>query len=412
MNCSKFIGSTLIVIGTTIGAGMLAMPLISAPVGSFFATGALIAIWGLMSITGLLILEVNLALDANACSFSSMAEKTLGRAGKVVAWLSCLLLLYALTSAYVSGASSLLKEIFRFYFGIKIHNVITAILFVLVLGGAVFWSTKATDFLNRGLIGIKGVLLLVTLVLLMPYLDFSSMLTRGIIGNNQYLFGIFPIFITAFGYHTVIPSIRIYLGDQPKQLRNIILLGTTVSMVIYLIWLWDILNIVPLTGANSFEQIFKQKSLVDGLIAAITAVVNNKWVIYGLTGFSNIAMTTSFLGVTLGLFDFIADGFKRPDTRFGRLQTAGLTFVPPLIFAVYFHQGFILALSYAGIFVTILEIILPALMAYKLRYAKTTMQQTYRVFGGKRLLFVIATIGVSLVILQILISLHLLPEVI
>ena len=408
---NKFIGSILIVIGTIIGGGMLALPMVGAPVGSFFAIGVLTAMWVLMTITGLLVLEVNLSLDAHACSFSSMAEKTFGRLGKVVAWLSCLLLLYALTAAYISGASSLLKELFRFCFGVYIPNFISAALFVIILGGAVFWSTKATDFLNRGLISLKGILLFVTVGLLMPYVDVESTVTSGFTGANKYLFAVFPIFICAFGYSTVIPSIRIYFGDKPKELRNIIIFGTTTALVIYIIWLWTILNIVPLTGANSFEQIFSQKSSVGGLMGAINAIVGNKWVSYGLNGFSNIAMTTSFLGVTLGLFDFIADGFKRSDTRFGRLQTAAITFVPPIIFAVYFPQGFILALSYAAIFVTILEIILPALMVYKLRYAKNAVVQSYRVFGGKWLLFAVAIIGVALIVIQILINLHLLPTV-
>jgi len=390
MNCSKFIGSVLIVIGTTIGAGILGLPLVGAPVGCLFATGVLIVIWALMTITGLLVLEVNLALEASACSFSSMAEKMLGRLGKIIAWLSCLLLLYSLTAAYISGASSLLRDFFHFYFSIEVPSFINAVLFVLVLGGAVFWGTRTADFLNRGLISIKGVLLFITVGLLMPYMDLAPTIVSGFTTGNRYLFAVFPIFICAFGYHTVIPSIRIYFGAKPKELRSIIVLGTTISLIIYIIWLWTILNIVPLTGENSFEQIFNQKSSVGGLMVAVTTIVDNKWVTHGLRGFSNIAMTTSFLGVTLGLFDFIADGFKRSDTCFGRLQTAGLTFIPPLIFAVCFPQGFILALSYAAIFVTMLEVILPALMVYKLRYANDVGKQLlYRVFGGKWLLFVV-----------------------
>jgi aromatic amino acid transport protein len=340
-----------------------------------------------------------------------MAEKTLGYPGKIVAWLSCLLLLYALTAAYISGAASLLHELFYYYFGIEVPGFVNALLFVLVLGGAVFWSTKATDFLNRGLISIKGFLLFVTVALLMPHIDVASIVnTHFASGNISYLFAVFPIFITAFGYHTVIPSIRMYFGDKPGKLRGIIILGTTVSLAVYIIWVTVILNLVPFSGANSFEQIFVQNSSVGGLVGAVITIVNNKWVSFGINGFSNIAMTTSFLGVTLGLFDFIADGFRRKDTRFGRFQTAFLTFIPPLIFAVYYPQGFMLALGYAAIFVTILEIILPALMVYKLRYSKDVHKQAYRVFGGKTLLFIVAVIGVALIVFQVLIRLHILPD--
>lgn len=395
---NKFLGSILIVIGTSIGAGILALPLVSAKVGPVFAVGALIAIWGLMTITGLLVLEANLSLETRSCSFSKMAEKTLGYPGKIVTWLSCLLLLYALTAAYVAGAASLLKELFRYYFNLEIPNFINASLFILILGGPVFWSTKATDFFNRGFISIKGFLLVATMMLLMPYFDVAKISNQIVISDNKYLFAPIPIFICAFGYHTVIPSIRMYLGDKPKELRNVIVLGTTISLLIYIAWVSIVLNVVPLVGDNSFSQI---NGSVGALTMAIIAIANNKWVSMGVNGFSNIAMTTSFLGVTLGLFDFIADGCNRSDSRFGRLQTACLTFIPPLIFALYFPQGFILALSYAAIFVVVLEIILPALMVYKLRYIQGKREQLYRAWGGKSLLFVLTIIGVTLIILQI-----------
>ncbi|MBU0743934.1 MAG: tyrosine-specific transport protein [Gammaproteobacteria bacterium] len=410
MGHSKFIGSLLIVVGTSIGAGILALPLVSAHVGWVFAIGLLLLIWSLMTVTGLLVLEVNLSLEARSSGFSSMAEKTLGYPGKIVAWLTCILLLYALTAAYISGASSLLKELFYYCFSINVPSFVNAILFVAILGGAVFWSTKATDFLNRGMISIKGFLLFMTIAFLMPHIDVASAINNNVGAvDASYIYAVFPIFICSFGYHTVIPSIRMYFGNESSGLRKIIVLGTTTSLVIYIVWVFVVLNIIPLNGDNSFEQIFAQNTSVGGLVGAVTAIVDSRWVSIGINGFSNIAMTTSFLGVTLGLFDFIADGFKRSDTRFGRAQTSVITFIPPLIFALYFPEGFILALTYAAIFVTILEVILPVLMVYKLRYVKNSSEQLYQVFGGKSLLFVVLVCGIALIVLQILISLHMLP---
>jgi len=152
-----------------------------------------------------------------------------------------------------------------------------------------------------------------------------------------------------------------------------------------------------LVGEHSFTSIGQS---VGELIKTIYVIVNNKWVTAGINVFSNVAMTTSFLGVTLGLFDFLADGFKRSNTRFGRFQTALLTFIPPLIFALFFPDGFILALKYAAFFATILVVILPALMAYKLR-RNTELSSPYRVFGEKYLLFFIMAVGVLMLFAEI-----------
>ena len=399
MNTGKFIGSCLILIGTTIGAGMLALPLVSGMSGFLWASMLMIIVWALMTITGLLVLEVNLAMASTACSFSSMADKTIGNCGKIITWITYVLLLYALTAAYMSGAASLLSELMHCLL-IQIPNFLNAVLFTLILGGAVFWSTKATDYLNRGLISIKGLLLIVSFALLSPRIGANNLLSINRSIEAKYFIGMLPIFLCAFGYHTIIPSLRMYIGDRPRTLAMIIVSGTSISLLIYLLWLAGTLGVVPLVGEHSFTTLEKNNGAVGELLSTVILLVHSKWLSAAINGFSDIAMATSFLGVTLGLFDFLADGFKRPDTRYGRAQTALLTFIPPLIFAFCYPRGFILALNYAAIFITILGIILPALMAYKLR-TSNELKSNYKVFGGNMLLMTVITIGVALIGAQI-----------
>ena len=47
----------------------------------------------------------------------------------------------------------------------------------------------------------------------------------------------------------------------------------------------------------------------------IERAVNNPWVNWALNAFSDVALTTSCLGVSLGLFDFLADGLKIKNMR-------------------------------------------------------------------------------------------------
>ncbi|WP_312927705.1 aromatic amino acid transport family protein, partial [Pseudescherichia sp.] len=55
---NRTFGSMFIVAGTTIGAGMLAMPLAAAGVGFGVTLALLFCLWGLMCYTALLLLEV------------------------------------------------------------------------------------------------------------------------------------------------------------------------------------------------------------------------------------------------------------------------------------------------------------------------------------------------------------------
>lgn len=389
---ARYIGSTLILIGTAIGAGMLALPMTTAQSG--FGPSALLILgtWLLMMLTGLLVLEVNLAFPLKQNSFNSMALGTLGKPGQIVAWITCLLLLYALTAAYIAGMGSLLSELIHTYFNISIDNRINALGFLIVFGSVVFWSTAAVDQLNRWLMSIKGLLLILMLILLLPHIDVSFLLAQSTT-SHSILFAV-PIFLTAFGYHTVIPSLTNYIGKNVKVLHRIIVVGTVVPLVLYLFWLACALGVIPLGG---FTTLTITNGSVGDFVQLLDSCVQNHYVILAINGFANIAMTTSFLGVSLGLFDFLADAFKRTDTRSGRAQTALLTFIIPFLFAIFYPRGFILALSYAGICVTVLEVILPALMVYRLR--KTSLAPQYRVIGGTPLLTVILLVGIAIVII-------------
>ena len=389
----RYLGSTLIVIGTAIGAGILALPMASALSGFIPSALLIIAMWLLMMLTGFLVLEVNLSFPLRQNNFNSMALGTLGKGGQIIAWLSCLILLYALTAAYIAGMGSLLSTLIQTYFHIHIDNRINALLFTLIFGSFVYWSTKSVDHLNRWLISIKGILLITVLVLLLPHIDMVSLMQQP--KSHMTLLAAAPIFLTAFGYHTVIPSLTNYLGKQARTMTWIIITGTLIPLIIYLFWLASTLGIIPLMGSQSFNTLTETQGSVGDFIQLLDSFAHSDGIAFAINGFANIAMTTSFLGVALGLFDFLADGFKRKNTRKGRSQTALLTFILPFLFAILYPKGFITALTYAAICVAVLEVILPALMAYRLR--KTALAPDYRVPGGTPLLVLIVLIGIALV---------------
>lgn len=66
MSSSKILGSTLIIAGTTIGAGMLALPIASAGLGFSTSLIIMIAMWALMAYTALLMLELHQHADYDA----------------------------------------------------------------------------------------------------------------------------------------------------------------------------------------------------------------------------------------------------------------------------------------------------------------------------------------------------------
>src|SRR6202034_2531754 len=99
------LGGSLLVAGTSIGGGMLALPVLTS-VGGFVPSLVIyFSCWLFMACTGLLFLEVSLWLHAEA-NIVSMADRTLGKIGKYAAWGLYLFLFYCLTLAYIVGCGN------------------------------------------------------------------------------------------------------------------------------------------------------------------------------------------------------------------------------------------------------------------------------------------------------------------
>ncbi|XP_061944351.1 uncharacterized protein LOC133668477 isoform X3 [Populus nigra] len=131
----------LLVAGTTIGAGILAIPAVTQESGFLASSVACIFCWIFMVTTGLLIAEVNVntmcELGSGGVSLVSMAKRTLGVAGVQFSCWSYIFIHYALLIAYVARSSDILTN----FLGIPLWE--SATLFSLVFGGICYFGRTA-----------------------------------------------------------------------------------------------------------------------------------------------------------------------------------------------------------------------------------------------------------------------------
>ncbi len=401
----KSLGAVFLVTGTCIGGGMLALPLVTAQCGFVWSLVIFIACWLTMLLSSLLVLEVNSALPANS-SFSSMAERTLGKSGKVVTWVMFLLLLYALLAAYDTGGSSLLAAIFT-QIHVPISMAVCAVLFTVVFGFFVFLGTKHTDHLNRILLSLKLIFFIIATIFIAPHINFSHLISKW--HDYPYLLAPIPVVLTAFGSHFIIPSIRSYIGPEPKRLRNIIFIGMLIPLVVYVLWQMVIFGVLPKTGDHSFASIAQAHDSTGALILTLVHYLNGDVVRTMINAFMDIAVTTSFLGIALSLLDFFIDGLRlKHQCHSHRLLASILTFALPLLFAIFFPGGFIMALRYAAVFAAVLVLILPAMMSLSL--GSKGLTPFYHAAGGRPLRVVILLAGVFIIILHFAMMAHVVPH--
>ncbi|MBU2895166.1 aromatic amino acid transport family protein [Vibrio hepatarius] len=398
MKKSKVLGSTLIIAGTTIGAGMLALPLASAGIGFSASLIIMFALWGLMSYTALLMIELHQHADSKA-TLHTLAKQFLGSKGKWIASFSMLFLFYSLCAAYIAGGGAQFGQRLAHFTGIELTGTSSTILFTFIVASVVTIGTGMVDKVNRVLFTIKLVAMAIALSFLAPNVSESYLLSMPI--EQGLIVAAIPIIFTSFGFHGSIPAIVNYLDGNTPSLRKAIIIGSSIPLLIYVFW-----QIVTL-GVVSQEALIDNQGL-SGLIATLSTKVHQSSLSQTIGVFADLALLTSFLGVSLGLFEFLGDSFNKQNASSNRVIIGAITFLPPMGFAIFYPQGFIMALGYAAISLAILAIFLPILMVKKARIIMNN-QANYQVMGGNLGLLVSGTVGVVIIGAQILITTGVIP---
>ncbi|MGE0831556.1 MAG: amino acid permease [Simkaniaceae bacterium] len=393
---NKTFGSALLVGGTAIGAGMLALPLTTG-VGGFFYSTILFFIAFLFMLTSLFyLLEATLMTERASANLITICKERLGPAGEFTAWLSFLMLLYSVAAAYLSGGGSLIADVISSIFGVSISANIGIFIFLAVFGFIVVFETKAVDAINR--ICMTGLILsfLFLLLFVTPHVE-ASHYTGG---KPEYLWVAVPVVVLSFTSHIIVPSLRSYLHGDVSKLKKALFYGSLIPLVFYLVWEFLIIGMLPLTGPNGLESIGGAPHPVAGLTDALNNMLGVPWIALIVGLFSFFALVTSFFGVALSLYDFLADGFRIKKTMKGKTSLLVLMFLPPLLFALFYPSGFVVALGYAGVFVAVLYGILPVLMVWHGRYIEKKKER-FRVVGGKPLLLAMFVGSLAIIFFQI-----------
>ena len=398
---NKTVGSTLLVAGTMIGAGMLAMPLTSAGIGFGFTLVLLLGLWALLTFSALLFVELYQTAESDA-GIGTLAEQYFGKAGRIIATAVLIIFLYALIAAYISGGGSLLKDLLPESFGDKV----SILLFTVIFGSFIVIGTHSVDKINRVLFFVMLAAFAVVLSLMLPEIKFDNLMATPI--DNALIISASPVFFTAFGFHGSIPSLNKYLDGNVKALRISILAGSAITLCAYILWQ---MSTHGLLTQNEFLQILKEDATLNGLVKATLAITGSNMIAGAVKLFSTLALVTSFLGVGLGLLECIEDLLKRSfNVTAGRISLGLLTFIPPLVFALFYPEGFILALGYAGQMFAFYAIVLPVSLVWKARRTHTDLP--YKVWGGNLTLIIVLVLGVIITSIPFAIRAGYLPFVV
>ncbi|MFZ0565156.1 MAG: aromatic amino acid transport family protein [Chlamydiales bacterium] len=388
------LGATFLVAGTSIGGGMLALPVATGVAGFYPSLVMMLLGWAFMTTTALFLTEVNLWMEEGS-HVITMVSRLLGPVGKIIAWLLYLFISYASLTAYASGGGDLFAMALKRFFNISIPEVWAVIIFVLLFGSIIYLGNVVIGRVNTLLmVGLIGSYLFIV-AMGAPYVQ-GALLLRKSWGNT--LIAV-PLLLTIFSFQTIVPSLTIYLKQDGRRLRLSIVLGTTIALIVYVVWEWLVLGTVLLDGDFGLAAALAMgKPASDFLGVAVGSV----WLSTLADFFAFFALTTSFLGIALGLFDFLADGLKIKKERWGSFSLGLLIAIPVLFFTLSMERVFLRALDASGgIGDSILNGLFPALMLWIGRYRKQFFSE-YRLPGGKPLIVLVVIYALFVFTIEVL----------
>lgn len=381
---TSVVGAVALILGSTVGAGILALPSVTAPAGFAPSAATLVGVWALLTAEACLLAEVNLALwrdkerdggSGDVVTLREMAAATLGPSGAHFVSFAYLALSYTLMIAYISKAGDLLGG-----GGAGPPTAFTA-----AVGAVLAAGPGAVDGVNRVATGALLALYAVIVGAGSLNADWTS-LSRADWGAAP---AAVPVVLLSLVFHDLVPVVVAQLRGDASKVRTALLVGGGIPLAMFAAWDAVALALADAAAPGADPLAALAAAGGPGLTAAVA-------------GFSGLALATSALGNALGLTSTVAAeleaagraasavestsasssdededeaGASLPSPLSAALAAAppraaalALVLAPPLAAAIANPGSFVAALNAAGGYgMTALYGLLPPLMAWRLR---------------------------------------------
>ncbi|MDO8660312.1 MAG: aromatic amino acid transport family protein [Candidatus Woesearchaeota archaeon] len=327
--------STLV--GTTVGAGMLAIPVVVQTAG--FWTGLIVIL-----LVGLAVLLMNLMLGEVVLrtkgnhQLTGYAEKYLGKWGKQAMLVSMLVGIYGALIAYTLGEGASLASLFGG------NPAMWSGLFYIVMAGIIFKGLSVVETSESWLSPLKIMLFVILVIFSIASGKLNTTNLSGFSASS--LFIPYGVVLFALLGTAAIPEIREETKKHWSNLKKVLIIGSTIPIIIYLLFA---IIVIGITGSQTTEIATIGLSAVLGSTAG--ALIN---------AFAVIAMMTAFMALGLALKEMFMF-----DYEFSRIKAFVAVVALPVLALVIGLQSFAGMIGVAGAFAGGIDGVLIVLMFWR-----------------------------------------------
>jgi len=360
----KLMSGIFLVTGTSIGGGMIMLPAVIGVYGYLSAVSILTAVWFFNTIIALIFLEANCYLPART-NLISMTKQLMGPRFEWLTWIICLGFLYTIMCVYIAGMTDIIGG-FLEKNAIIIPSTYLSVLSVMAVALPIYFGMTSVSGFNRLIVTAMFLAFVILVFLIIPHIEMDTLFNTP----TRFPVMALPIVFTSFGFLIVIPGLRTWLDDDIKKIKTAIILGSLIPLIFYIIWITVVMGVIPVSGKGGLQMILEQVEPIKQMTNTLTSQAVRPAIALFIQLFVLFAIVSSFLGISLGLYDFLADGCRIPKNPRGKLMLLVLTFLPSLLIALTQERLFLTALGFVGLISTVLFGLYPLMLAWSGRYLR------------------------------------------
>ena len=364
------IGAVMLIAGTAIGSGMLALPIALAKLGILQTIIFMLLVAIFTYYSALINLELNLQIKSNkALSLGSLSKHFSGSFAEMIGSLSVKILSFALLSVFIYGGASvfgrLISNLISYEFAFENIALIYSIISILILTIPI----KMVDYFNRILFILLLLAIGVIVFTLSSRLSSNNIPEINMILNLNHWSAVLPIIFTSFGFQGSIPAIMDYNGKNPKSLKRIFFIGSFLPVIIYLFWTITILLTMYQYNNDFYFEMLENEVEVSDLIEELVSISSWKAARLICWCISILAILTSVIGVGIGLILSFKNQFGDLSKKqyINQLIYSIIAIIPSYFIAIKVPNAFIIVLGFAGMILSIIAILLPLFLLEKVR---------------------------------------------
>ncbi|MGB2705929.1 MAG: aromatic amino acid transport family protein [Candidatus Omnitrophota bacterium] len=354
----KIFTNSLLVTGMTIGAGILGLPIKTGIAGVLPSLLSMFLVWLLMLCTATVFIYKFTHPKTRSRDYPTLFQAELGSKGKWISVFGYLVNYYGILVAYLTGSAAILVTLVPLNLTAQMWMVA---FFIIFTGMALLGADRAK---NANAVIMVAMIGSFAALLFMAGKDID--VSRYAHKDWGLVPSVIPIIIVAFAFHNVVPFICRNLGGDQKASFKAVLLGSSIAMVMNILWMLVVVGALPLDGHGKATILGALRHDYPATIPLALALGSRMITAVGMF-FALAAIATSYIPTSVALKGFmrgiLALYVKKPN----KYAVLLLAFGPPFLVAMIYPGIFLKAVDVAGGFgILIVFGILPSFIMIKL----------------------------------------------